>query len=49
MKVLRFLLTPAVMGVLFILLATAMAAATFIENDFGADNSQVSGLQHAMV
>jgi hypothetical protein len=37
MKVLRFLLTPAVMGILFILLAAAMAAATFIENDFGAD------------
>jgi cytochrome c-type biogenesis protein CcsB len=40
MKVLRFLLTPAVMGVLFILLAAAMAAATFIENDFGADTAR---------
>ncbi|MCK7539089.1 MAG: cytochrome c biogenesis protein ResB [Marinilabiliales bacterium] len=29
--------TPAMMGVLFIVLAVAMAAATFIENDFGAD------------
>ena len=40
MKVLRFLLTPAVMGVLFVLLATTMAAATFIENDFGADTAR---------
>ena len=40
MKVLRFLLTPAVMAVLFILLATSMAAATFIENDFGADTAR---------
>ena len=40
MKVLRFLLTPAVMGILFILLAVAMAAATFIENDFGADTAR---------
>ncbi|MFZ0472411.1 MAG: cytochrome c biogenesis protein ResB, partial [Bacteroidales bacterium] len=40
MKVLRFLLTPAVMGILFILLAAAMAAATFIENDFGADTAR---------
>ena len=37
MKILRFLFTPAMMGVLFIVLAVAMAAATFIENDFGAD------------
>ncbi|MRR22646.1 hypothetical protein EG830_06660, partial [bacterium] len=37
MKVLRLLLTPAVMGVLFVVLAVAMAAATFIENDFGPD------------
>ncbi len=37
MKILRFLFTPAVMGVLFVVLATAMAAATFIENDFGPD------------
>ena len=40
MKVLRFLLTPAAMGILFILLAAAMAAATFIENDFGADTAR---------
>ena len=37
MKIFRFLFTPAVMGVLFVVLATAMAAATFIENDFGPD------------
>lgn len=40
MKVFRFLFTPAVMGVLFILLAASMAAATFIENDFGADTAR---------
>ena len=37
MKHLRFLFTPAFMAVIFIVLAVAMAAATFIENDFGAD------------
>ncbi|NLE33905.1 MAG: c-type cytochrome biogenesis protein CcsB [Bacteroidales bacterium] len=36
MKQLRFLFAPAFMAVLFIVLAVAMAAATFIENDFGA-------------
>lgn len=35
MKALRFFLTPAMMGILFIVLAGSMAAATFIENDFG--------------
>ncbi|MDZ7636026.1 MAG: hypothetical protein U5L72_16960 [Bacteroidales bacterium] len=40
MKILRFLFTPAMMGVLFIVLATAMAAATFIENDFGPDTAR---------
>jgi cytochrome c-type biogenesis protein CcsB len=35
MKALRFLFTPAMMGILFIVLAASMAAATFIENDFG--------------
>ena len=37
MKHLRFLFTPAFMAVIFIVLAVALAAATFIENDFGAD------------
>ena len=37
MKNLRFIFTPAFMAVIFIVLAVAMAAATFIENDFGAD------------
>jgi cytochrome c-type biogenesis protein CcsB len=37
MKIIKFLVTPAVMGVLFIVLAIAMAAATFIENDFGPE------------
>jgi len=40
MKIVRFLFTPAVMGVLFIVLAVAMAAATFIENDFGPDTAR---------
>jgi len=33
----KFLFTPAVMGVLFIVLAVVMAVATFIENDFGPE------------
>ncbi len=37
MKIVRLVFTPAMMGVLFIVLAVAMAAATFIENDFGPD------------
>ena len=36
----RFLFTPALMGVLFIVLAIAMAVATFIENDFGAESAR---------
>lgn len=36
MKHLRFLFSPAFMGVLFILFAVAMAVATFIENDYGS-------------
>jgi cytochrome c-type biogenesis protein CcsB len=40
MKIFRFIFTPAVMGTLFILLAAAMAAATFIENDFGAETAR---------
>jgi cytochrome c-type biogenesis protein CcsB len=35
MKHLRFLVTPAFMGVLFIAFAVAMGVATFIENDYG--------------
>jgi cytochrome c-type biogenesis protein CcsB len=37
MKHLRFLFTPIFMAVIMIVLAVAMAAATFIENDFGPD------------
>lgn len=37
MKIMKFLFTPAVMGVLFIVLAVVMAVATFIENDFGPE------------
>ncbi|TNF41730.1 MAG: c-type cytochrome biogenesis protein CcsB [Bacteroidetes bacterium] len=42
MKALRFLLTPAMMGILFIVLAVAMAVATFIENDFGQAASRAA-------
>jgi cytochrome c-type biogenesis protein CcsB len=42
MKIVRFLFTPAMMGVLFIVLAVAMAAATFIENDFGAETARAT-------
>ncbi|MDF1559548.1 MAG: c-type cytochrome biogenesis protein CcsB [Bacteroidales bacterium] len=38
MKTIRFLFTPLLMGILFIVLAIAMAVATFIENDFGPDS-----------
>ena len=40
MKTIRFLFTPALMGILFIVLAVAMAAATFIENDFGPESAR---------
>jgi len=40
MKTIRFLFTPALMGILFIVLAIAMAVATFIENDFGPDRAR---------
>jgi cytochrome c-type biogenesis protein CcsB len=36
MKVVKFLFSPILMGVLFVLFAAAMAAATFVENDFGS-------------
>jgi cytochrome c-type biogenesis protein CcsB len=36
MKYLKFLVSPLFMGLLFIIFAVAMAAATFIENDFGS-------------
>ncbi|HLN54410.1 MAG TPA: c-type cytochrome biogenesis protein CcsB [Bacteroidales bacterium] len=36
MKYLKFFISPVFMGVLFILFAVAMAAATFIENDYGS-------------
>jgi cytochrome c-type biogenesis protein CcsB len=40
MKTIRFLFTPALMGILFIVLAIAMAVATFIENDFGPESAR---------
>jgi cytochrome c-type biogenesis protein CcsB len=40
MKHLRFLFTPALMAVIMIVLAAAMAAATFIENDFGPESAR---------
>ena len=36
MKHIKFLFSPVFMGVLFLSFAGAMAAATFIENDFGS-------------
>lgn len=42
-KKLRFLFSPFLMGVLFIFFAVSMAAATFLENDFG------SGTAYAMI
>src|SRR5665647_2279122 len=36
MKYIKFLFSPVFMGVLFLSFAAAMAAATFIENDFGS-------------
>src|SRR5450759_2211964 len=36
MKYIKFLFSKVLMGVLFVLFAFAMAAATFIENDFGS-------------
>ena len=35
MKAFRFILSPMMMGILFIVMAVSLAAATFIENDFG--------------
>jgi cytochrome c-type biogenesis protein CcsB len=35
-KISKFLFSPILMGILLVLMAVAMAAATFIENDFGA-------------
>jgi cytochrome c-type biogenesis protein CcsB len=40
MKTIRFIFTPALMGILFIVLAIAMAVATFIENDFGPESAR---------
>src|SRR5664280_369643 len=36
MKYIKFLFSPLLMGILFIVFAIAMAAATFLENDFGS-------------
>jgi cytochrome c-type biogenesis protein CcsB len=36
MKYIKFLFSPLLMGILFVLFAGSMAAATFIENDFGS-------------
>ena len=39
MKVIKFIFSPVMMGILFVVFAIAMAVATFIENDFGAGAS----------
>jgi cytochrome c-type biogenesis protein CcsB len=36
MKIVKFLLSPVFMGILFLLFALSMAVATFLENDFGS-------------
>jgi cytochrome c-type biogenesis protein CcsB len=36
MKYIKFLFSPLLMGILFLLFAASMAVATFIENDFGS-------------
>ncbi len=36
MKYLKFLFSPLMMGILFVVFAASMAVATFIENDFGS-------------
>jgi len=36
MKIIKFLFSPVFMGVFFVIFAVSMAAATFIENDFGS-------------
>ena len=36
MKYIKFLFSPVLMGILFVLFAASMAVATFIENDFGS-------------
>ncbi len=40
MKTIRFLFTPAMMVILSVVLALAMATATFIENDLGSDSAR---------
>jgi cytochrome c-type biogenesis protein CcsB len=36
MKYLKFIISPVLMGILFVVFAVAMAVATFLENDFGS-------------
>ncbi|NLJ42277.1 MAG: hypothetical protein GX431_01380, partial [Bacteroidales bacterium] len=36
MKITKFLFSPVFMGIMFIIFAASMAAATFIENDYGS-------------
>ena len=36
MKIIKILFSPAFMGILFVIFVISMAAATFIENDFGS-------------
>jgi len=36
MKIIKFLFSPVFMGILFVIFAASMAAATFIENDYGS-------------
>src|SRR5450759_4683881 len=36
MKYIKFLFSPLLMGILFVIFAPAMAVATFLENDYGS-------------
>lgn len=36
MKIIKFVFSPVMMGILFLVFAIAMAVATFVENDFGS-------------
>ncbi|MCX6255416.1 MAG: cytochrome c biogenesis protein ResB, partial [Bacteroidia bacterium] len=39
MRYLKYLFSPVLMGILFVLFAVAMAVATFLENDFGSSSA----------
>jgi hypothetical protein len=36
MKLIKYIFSPSMMGILFVVFALSMAVATFLENDFGS-------------